>query len=113
MGKKGIYEPRSIIWHKESTTFNREYGNKKKLIIAHRNMFLFFWKNIRDIDLILRHIFFIPFRIIYSLVSGKTEFAIGFILALPRLQAAVLARLRENRKGQRRIIKDKDIIRCA
>lgn len=97
-GWKGLYEPKSVIWHAESTTFNREYGEKKKMAMAHRNMFLFFWKNIRDGGMIVKHIFFLPARLLYSLISGKTEFIHGFFLALKKMPEAFSKRKEEIRK---------------
>lgn len=111
LGKKGFYEPRSIIWHNESTTFKREYGEKAKLILAHRNMFLFFWKNIYDKGLIIKHILLCPPRIIYSIISGKKEFAMGFLAALAKLPEALSIR-RANRIYMRlKKRQDRDIIR--
>ncbi len=111
LGKKGIYEPNSIIWHNESTTFNREYGRRKKLIIAHRNMFLFFWKNIYDKTLLVKHLFLLPFRILYSILSGKIELAQGFVLALPRLPKVLARRLCNKEQVRLRTLKDRDIIK--
>lgn len=110
-GKKGIYEPNSIIWHNESTTFNREYGKRGKLIIAHRNMFLFFWKSIYDNVLIAKHLFFLPFRIMHSIFSGKTELAQGFILAVFKLPLVLSRRYRDIKQVQLRKLKDRDIIK--
>lgn len=108
-GRKGLYEPRSIIWHAESTTFNRVYGIRRKTIIAHRNMFLFFWVNIRDPKLIMVHLFFLPALILYSIFTGKPELAEGFFRALPKLPEA--ASRRRSFKKEARLLKDRDIIR--
>jgi GT2 family glycosyltransferase len=112
LGKKGLYEPKSIVWHDESTTFKREYGNDKKLVLAHRNMFLFLWKNITDKRMLRSHVFFMPFRFLYALISGKRQLAMGFVQALSILPHAVRRRKRNMRflKGRRKL-KDKDIIR--
>jgi len=110
-GKRGVYEPRSIIWHQDSITFNKIYGRKKKAVLAHRNMFLFIWKNIFDFKLILQHILFLPFRLIYSLITGKNELFIGFMQALAYLPVLTKERAsgRENLKLRR--LRDRDIIK--
>lgn len=97
-GWKGVYEPKSVIWHAESTTFNREYGQKKKMAMAHRNMFLFFWKNVHDAGMMVKHIFFLPARLLYSLVSGKPEFVHGFFLALKKMPEALRKRKEETKR---------------
>jgi len=110
-GKKGFYEPRSIIWHDESTTFNREFGARKKIVLAHRNMFLFFWKNISDSKLIAKHILFLPFRLLHSILFDRAKLAEGFLGALPKLSAALSLRRNSRLDSENLILKDKDIIR--
>src|SRR3989338_4923816 len=70
-GWKGLYEPESFYYHEGSASFNKKYGNKNRLILAHRNTFLFFWKNITSKRLILFHIIFLPFLLCISLLCGK------------------------------------------
>jgi len=111
LGKKGPYEPRSVIWHQESSTFNKVYGKRKKLAIAHRNMFLFIWKNICDPGFILQHIFFLPLRLAYAVLTGKPELAMGFFQALPRLPQAMQARKNCRRFFRQRKFKDRELIR--
>ena len=109
-GLKGLYEPRSVIWHDESTTFNREYGAKKKMCLAHRNMFLFFWKNIHDPALIASHILFLPLRLVYSVLSGKPEMAQGFFMALKKLPEALKKRQADKEGRALEKLKDRNII---
>ena len=111
LGKKGVYEPKSVIWHQESTTFNREYGKRGKMVIAHRNMFLFIWKNIHNKRFIAEHLFFLPFRIIYSIIFGNVELAQGFWFALLRLPVALSRRHQYTPRLSSRVLKDSDIIR--
>lgn len=110
-GYAGIYEPRSVIWHDESTTFNRVYGRRSKNVIAHRNMFLFFLKNIHDGMFMTKHLFFLPVRLIHSIMFAKAELAEGFIKAIPKLPDAILSRRRTRKEP--RILKDRDIVKCA
>lgn len=112
-GKKGIYEPRSIIWHQESTTFNREFGVKRKLALAHRNMFLFLWKNVRDANLLLQHCLLLLPRILFCFLSGKFEFVKGFLFALRRLPVVLRKRRQETSWVKNRALSDTEIIRCV
>jgi GT2 family glycosyltransferase len=111
-GWKGIYEPGSVIWHDESTTFHREYGKKGKMRIAHRNMFLFFWKNITDKKMLLTHVFLILPRGIIKYCTGATEILEGFILALKKLPSVLKKRKEFVRwKKNRTILRDRDLVR--
>ncbi|MDP2929930.1 MAG: glycosyltransferase [Candidatus Omnitrophota bacterium] len=107
-GYKGIYEPKSIMWHDESTTFKKVYGNREKMILAHRNMFLFFWKNITDIKMLATHMIMLIPNIIGAAIKNNTEFVIGFFRALPKLSEA--AKKRADPGERDRELRDKDLI---
>ncbi|MBF0215751.1 MAG: glycosyltransferase [Candidatus Omnitrophica bacterium] len=92
LGWEGVYEPRSVVFHDESTTFHREYGKKRKMTIAHRNMFLFIWKNVREKDILFAHILLTLPRILVLLLKGQDTVLIGFIGALKRLPLALKKR---------------------
>lgn len=91
-GFRGIYNPRSIIWHDESTTFKKVYGYREKMIIAHRNMFLFFWKNINDFKMLASHIALVIPMLCVALLKGQREIVAGFVQALQKLGKAVKKR---------------------
>ena len=80
-----LYEPRSVVYHDGGISFRKAFGTNGTLIINHRNSFLFLWKNISDPLLILEHIFWLPFRLLFALFRGQTEFVLGFFQALGRL----------------------------
>lgn len=110
MGRKGVYEPKSLIWHAESTTFNREYGKKRKMIIAHRNMFLFFWKNITDMKMFTIHILLTLPRAIFLFLTGKSECLMGFIAAMRKLPVVLIKRKANMVNLRLRVKSDKAII---
>lgn len=111
-GYKGIYEPKSLIWHDEATTFHREYGKKGKMRLAHRNMFLFMWKNITDPVMFAKHIAWTLPRIMGLSLRGDTECLEGFIMALKRVPAVLQKRMKQkDRSVAIRILKDGDIIK--
>ncbi len=91
-GWKGIYEPRSFYYHEGSTTFNERYGKEMKTVIAHRNMFLFFWKNVTSTKMLIMHIIFIPVLLTLNLLRGKWLFIRGFFRALGMLNIAIKKR---------------------
>jgi GT2 family glycosyltransferase len=108
-GYKGIYEPRSIMWHDESTTFKKVYGNREKMILAHRNMFLFFWKNINDHKMIVNHVVMLIPVMIGAFIKNNSEFIIGFFRALPKIGLAISKRAGRLDKNSC-FLKDKDLI---
>jgi GT2 family glycosyltransferase len=110
-GYNGIYEPQSIIWHDESTTFSRVYGRRPKNVIAHRNMFLFFWKNIDDPVMWLMHMAMIVPVIAAALLRNNIEFVAGFFKALPHLGSALARRPASAHRKKYYACKDKDLIR--
>lgn len=116
-GYKILYEPDSIIYHKDQGTivFSKEgrfalfFAKMYARIIQERNQYLFTWKNILDRNLILRHIVWIPLNLILSFRNKNHIFKpIGFIFALVRLRKT-LRRRREERKRVY-ILGDRDIL---
>ncbi len=108
LGWKGVYEPDSVIWHDESTTFHREYGKKGKMRIAHRNMFLFFWKNITDPGMFAGHLVWTVPRAAVLALKGKTEIMEGLLMAIRRMPLVIGKR--KHLKKESRIKRDRDLI---
>jgi len=85
--KKGLvcrYEPASVVYHDGGVAFHKAFGVNGTLKMNHRNSFLFFWKNISDPFLMVQHIVYLPFRLLFALLRGQFEFVLGFFEALPR-----------------------------
>lgn len=94
-----LYEPSSVIYHKGGVAFHKRFGEWGTLRINHRNSFLFVWKNIRDPFFLLTHLFFLPFRLLFALLKGQTEFVAGFFDAFPRLGKALRRRTAQASSG--------------
>lgn len=109
-GLKGIYEPASVIWHDESTTFHREYGKKKKMRLAHRNMFLFFWKNITNIPMFATHILLTPPRVCAQYLMGRGECLEGFFMALKKMPLVLRKRRCLSKENKRKIYDDRILV---
>lgn len=58
-GWKLLYEPRSIIYHKQGTTVNKRFSKDYVQDIVRKNMLLFHWKNISDADWLFMHFIFL------------------------------------------------------
>ncbi len=106
-GLKGVYEPRSRIYHKEHASFSKKFSLHKKMAIVDRNMFIFTWKNIADSIMWCEHIFFLFPRLIFSLVSGRPHFVLGFFKAIRKIPEI----LRKRRLDRDYIIRDREIIK--
>ena len=91
-GYRGYYQPRSVVYHKGGASFLARFGVSKTLSINFRNTFLFMWKNLSDPKLLLSHAFLLFPRIIYDLLRGRPELALGFFQALPRMRRALAKR---------------------
>lgn len=85
-GKRVIYEPKSVAYHKIHGTignFNRRIEIKNEL--------LFIWKNITDLDLVIKHLLISPFHFINK-KEKPADFLIGYFLALLQLPKVLLRR---------------------
>lgn len=95
-GYKFIYEPKSVICHNESYTFDKQ-GKKvrDRSIVTKRNAFLFTWKNVTDPILTLEHIILLPFNLIGFLLYDRNRL-LAFFEALSYLPD--IRHIRANRK---------------
>jgi GT2 family glycosyltransferase len=92
-----LYEPMSIIYHKGQVTFHKEYGSSVRAALAYRNAFLFMWKSFSGFSFVLSQFFWVPLRILFALIRGKSELLLGFLRAVPMMGKAF------SRKGRGRM----------
>ena len=109
-GWKCLYAPQSVVYHEGGVSFHKAFGVKKTLVINWRNTFLFMWKNFSDPAIFLAFLFWLPARLAYSLLSGKPEFFLGFVSALPRLGQALGRKKRLEKEGWLRSVPDSVIL---
>ena len=95
LGWKCYYEPRSILYHDGAKSFKARFGTRGTLEIAHRNTFLFIWKNVHDPKYWIHHWLFLIPRLLWSLGRGRFEFITGFIQALFKMRHAFSKRQSE------------------
>lgn len=81
-GYKLRYEPQSVVYHMGQATFKKKFGAHGISVMAHRNNFLFMWKNFRSPGFWIQHILFLPLRLVFSLLKGDTALLKGFWNAL-------------------------------
>lgn len=107
-GWKCYYQPNSILYHMGGKTFKLKYGERGTMEIAHKNTFLFMWKNISSAEYVLSHLFFLLPKMIWMLLKGRWEFITAFLKALTKLDLVIKRRIRE-RKIQYRF-SDREVI---
>lgn len=109
MGFGVLFEKESVVVHKhEKGSIKSHYSQKQVKIISYRNQFIFIWKNITDFDLLLSHLFFLPFHIVKAFIRADAEFLEGFFLAMLRIPAIMLKRIQFSGRIK---VSDKEILR--
>ncbi len=78
------YEPASAVYHMGQASFKKKFGPHKTAVLAHRNTFLFMWKNYSGVSFWASHILLLPFRFAYAALRGQWAFFQGFWEALTR-----------------------------
>jgi len=106
-GWKGLYEPKSFFYHEGSTSFKQKYGDKGKALLAHRNSFLFFWKNVTSMRMFLKHLVQAPIYLAGALLTGRWIIVKGFLCALARIPKVVIKRIESEKNFK---IKDEEIM---
>ena len=103
------YEPASIMYHQVQATIGKKLKRTRIRLISARNNYLFIIKNITDPVWTLHFILCTPLGIVKSLLHGNLRFLIAFLMAIPRIPRAFLARWREKKyhiKTDREIFKE-------
>lgn len=72
-----LFDPKVVVEHYHESTIGKYFDKSDVKKVAFRNQLIFFWKNIKDKNLILKHFFYLPLNILYCFP--------GFLLALTRL----------------------------
>jgi GT2 family glycosyltransferase len=106
-GWRSIYEPRSVIYHRESVTLTEVLGNGRRARVHLRNHLLFTAKNIGGAGFLAMFLVMLPVRALRPLFNGDRSAGRALVDALPRLHRALLARLRassQNRLGTREVL---------
>ncbi|MDD3926668.1 MAG: glycosyltransferase family 2 protein [bacterium] len=105
-GWKVVYEPRSIVYHKISASFGKEYGNASKDALLCRNHVLFMLKNVGNALFPVIFFIMLPYRMVANLLSGNKALAMGIIKAIPLMPQALCKRIGVCRPTR---IKDREI----
>lgn len=82
VGYKCVYDPNSKVDHYHEQGAIKSFSSKNYIkIVSYKNQFLFFWKNIDDYIYALKHIIWIPYHLVISLIKLDFAFIIGMFWA--------------------------------
>lgn len=84
-GWKCLLEPAASVWHPANTTIRKYHKKRKIKFMAARNKHYFMWLNVTDPFLVFRYVLFLPFSLLWDLLSFRKYKFIGFFWALAKL----------------------------
>lgn len=93
-----IFEKDSIVIHKHLEGAIRKYHkNFYVKTITYRNQFIFVWKNITDLNLILSHLIFLPYHFAKAALRLDLAFYYAFFLALAKFPDIIIKRQKQKK----------------
>ena len=85
VGYRILFESTSVVVHEhEIGAIKREYSALRVNIIAYRNQFLFIWKNLSGLNMVLAHAVWTPVRLLQAVFRGDIAMLIGYVWAILR-----------------------------
>jgi GT2 family glycosyltransferase len=97
-----VFEPKSIVNHyHEEGKIKREFTQTAVTSVVYRNQFIFIWKNLSDISVILSHIFWTPIRLVQTTMSGDILMIQGYLRAMSMLPRIWNARIKQSAMWKR------------
>lgn len=102
------FNPKSVVVHKHSEgSIKKHFSNFQVKVTAYRNQFIFIWKNITDLNLIISHLLWLPYYLLTSVLTLDIAFLLGFLLATAKLPDIIMKRS-EQKKFYK--MKDSDLL---
>jgi GT2 family glycosyltransferase len=87
-GYEVVFDPDVQVEHHHESTIGSLFQKNVVKTTAYRNQFLFVWRNIRDMRLLLSHLFWIVPHLLSMSLKGEWTFLKGFLQALGRITSA-------------------------
>lgn len=106
-GWKTLFEPKSVVRHyHEEGKIKQEFTPTDVKRIVYRNQFIFIWKNLTDMSILLAHAFWTPIRLVQAMLSGNLLMLEGYGMAIMKFLIIL-----KHRVTQRRLYKtcDRDL----
>ncbi len=98
-GWRSVFEPAASVLHQRRATIGSHYGDAFAEETFLRNGLIFIWKNIRDRELLTRHLVYVWVKLAREVLRGEARLCRALLRALPALPAALLRRWRCRRRG--------------
>lgn len=103
-----IFESKSRVIHRhEEGSIKSEYSAEYIKMIAYRNQLIFVWKNATDFDIILSHVFWLPYHFVKAFLRRDFIFFKAFVCALFRSPSILIERLAAIKKFKK---KDREVV---
>jgi GT2 family glycosyltransferase len=96
-GWRTVFEPRSVIYHREGATLQDRSREARFRTLLARNQALFTMKNVGEWGFLLGYLALIPWRIVRGFTSGDPYTARGLLAAFPRAPRAIAQRITRRR----------------
>lgn len=110
-GWKIIFEPKSLMYHKNQGTIKKVFGPYGVWVDARKNNFFFFWKNIHDRWITLQHIVFLPPLLCFALFTKRLYLIEAFFMAIKKMPLFLNKRRLERKKEN--LLSDRDILKIS
>lgn len=81
-GWQTLYQPKSLVFHQRGSTIGDSFKVSEVDKIFLRNMILFTWKNSHAHSILLRHIFTMPFDLLFAYIGRRKNFIEAFKRAM-------------------------------
>jgi len=95
-GWRGVREERSVVYHHDSYSFDRDYGKPRRQTISCRNAYLVVWKNVRDKWMFAQSIFFYLVFFVFNALRLRFDLVKGAIAALYYIPETIQKRRAES-----------------
>lgn len=105
-GWKTVFEPKSVVYHQPHSTISRYKEQNFIRRVSERNRYLLIWKNIDDYWFLVKHLFFIPCRLLKNLCTGNLPCLLAFFDAFKYLPEVYEKRKIEK---QNKLLHDREI----
>jgi GT2 family glycosyltransferase len=106
-GYKVLFEPKSVVEHHHETTNVAALGKPVMNVAAFKNQLLFIWKNITDPVMLLQHILWLPYHLVFTSIRTNGLFMKGFSQAIKQIFEAYKHRKLES---PHQVYSDKQIL---
>jgi len=88
-----VFEKKSIVIHEHAKRAIKTQNHESKIKkTAYRNQFFFVWLNITDRNLIISHVYWLPYHLITAIFRRDAAFFAGFFEAILQLPKVIRTR---------------------